>query len=68
MVERPLIVEDEHLEFLDGLRESGEVNMFLSPQALMTMFDLNKYDARTISAYWMETFAERQRNSRGKNR
>lgn len=58
-VERPVIVEDEHLEYLDELRESGITNMFGATPYLQDEFDLNRNDARTILKYWMRSFGER---------
>jgi len=58
---RPDYVEDEHLEFLDELRESGVTNMFAAGPALMTKFEVNKYYARDILHYWMDTFGQENR-------
>lgn len=46
-VNRPEIVEDEHLEFLDDLRD------------LQEEFDVTKKDARIILLYWMDSGSER---------
>lgn len=61
-VERPEQVEDEHLEFLDDLRESGEINMFGAVPYLQEMFKLSRGDARVIVSYWMKSFGERHGN------
>ena len=58
-ITRPEIVEDEYLDYLDGLRESGIVNMFGAGAYLREMFDLNRSDASTVLSYWMRTFGER---------
>jgi aryl-alcohol dehydrogenase-like predicted oxidoreductase len=58
-VERPDIVEDKHLEYLDDLRESGVVNMFGASSYLAEDFYLDPKEARTILSYWMESFGER---------
>lgn len=58
-VKRPDIVEDEHLEFLDDLREGGTVNMFAGGIYLEKEFLLSRKDARTILGYWMDSFSER---------
>lgn len=55
-IERPSIVDDEHLFYLDQLRESGVTNMFAAPQYLVEDFDVSKADARTIFKYWSQTF------------
>ena len=57
--QRPECVEDEHLEYLDELRESGEVNMFGARSYLMDEFWLAKKEAGEILKYWMGTFGER---------
>lgn len=58
-IKRPEIVEDEHLEYLDELRESGITNMFGATPYLQNAFDLNRNDAGTILKYWMKSFGER---------
>lgn len=58
---RPKIVKDEHLEFLDDLREEGSVNMFGAAPELAVEFGMNKNDARAILVYWMDTFGEEDR-------
>lgn len=62
-IERPEIVEDEHLVYLDELRESGETNMYGARPYLMEGFDLNKTDARVVLSYWMASFGERHPKS-----
>jgi hypothetical protein len=51
---------DEHLEFLDGLRESGVTNMFGARPYLVEEFGLSKADASAILSEWMRTFGERR--------
>ena len=58
---RPEFVEDEHLEYLDELRESGITNMFGSAPYLQEAFDLDRHTARDIVAYWMGTFGKEDR-------
>lgn len=58
-VEKPEIVTDEHLEYLDDLRESGVTNMFGAGAYLEDEFSIGRREARTILAYWMESFTER---------
>ena len=61
MIERPEKMTDEHLEYLDGLRESGVTNMFGAASYLRDYYpELSKQDARAILTYWMKTFGERQ--------
>jgi hypothetical protein len=50
---------DEHLEYLDALRESGVTNMFDAVPYLMKKFGLPSEEASRILAHWMKTFSER---------
>jgi hypothetical protein len=54
--ERPEIIKDEHLEYLDELRELGATNMFVADRYLVDEFALSDDDAYTILGYWMNTF------------
>jgi hypothetical protein len=57
--ERPEVCTDEHLEYLDGLRESGATNMFGARPYLMEEFaDLSNDDAAAVLGYWMKTFGQ----------
>ncbi len=47
----------EYFEFLDSLRDSGEINMFGAPRVLQDMFGISKYEARDIVSAWMENFS-----------
>jgi len=55
-ITRPEIVEDEHLEFLDELRDSGITNMFGARSWLMKAFKLPSDEAQKVLLYWMKTF------------
>lgn len=58
--EKPKCVTDEHLEYLDDLRESGVVNMFGARPYLQEEFpDLDDGAASSVLCYWMKTFEER---------
>lgn len=57
---KPEIVTEEHLEYLDELRESGETNMFGARPYLMREFpDLTTKEAGEVLYYWMKSFGER---------
>jgi len=59
-IERPAFVLDEHLEYLDELRESGETNMFGAvPYILREYPDLTRTQGSQLLTYWMRTFSER---------
>jgi hypothetical protein len=59
---RPECVTDEHLEYLDNLRESGATNMFGARPYLMDEFpDLSDKDASAVLGYWMKSFGKPNR-------
>lgn len=58
-VDRPPVVQDVHLVYLDSLRETGITNMYGAGPYLAHAFDLSRSDARIILEYWMKTFSER---------
>ena len=60
-MERPEIVTDEHLEYLDELRESGITNMFGAAPFLEEDFCLSRADAKEILMYWMKSFGKEDR-------
>lgn len=60
-MERPQFVEEEHLEFLDDLRESGVTNMLGARRYILYEFPgLSKQEAGEVLIYWMKTFGQRQ--------
>ena len=60
-MERPQFVNQEHLNYLDDLRDSGDTNMFGAGAYLAAVFNINKNDARAILKYWMESFGKEDR-------
>lgn len=59
---RPEIVLDEHLKFLDALRESGVTNMFGARPYLRDRFPyLTKEAAGKVLSYWMASFGREDR-------
>ena len=60
-MERPEIVKDKHLVYLDDLRESGITNMFGAGSYLEGAFGLTRKEASTILVYWMESFGNPDR-------
>lgn len=61
-MERPEVVTDEMLEYLDDLRESGVTNMFGAAPYVQEAFDLSRREGKDVLLYWMETFGERHPN------
>ena len=60
--QRPEVVTDDMLEYLDSLRESGAINMFGAGSYVQEEFCLSRRDAKTVVLYWMQTFDERIAN------
>lgn len=56
---RPDYVKEEHLVYLDDLRESGITNMFGATPYLVHTFGLDKEIAKKILRYWMDNFEVR---------
>ena len=46
----------EIFDFLEDLKESGQINMFGAGPVLQEAFGLNKYEAREILADWMKSY------------
>ena len=61
MMTRPDFITDEHLDYLDGLRESGVTNMFGAATYVATEFGADSNTARKILMYWMESFGNDNR-------
>jgi hypothetical protein len=58
--ERPEVCTQEHLEYLDALRESGITNMWGARPYLQKAFrKLKEKEASAVLLYWMRTFSER---------
>ena len=54
--EEPEKTLEQALEYLDGLRESGRINMFGAASWLEEEFSFPKQVAKGVLGYWMETF------------
>jgi|TARA_R100001530_G_C4302033_1_gene150711 uncharacterized protein YciI len=52
------VIRQEHLDYLDVLRESGQANMFGAGQYIRQEFGESKEAAREILKYWMDNFNE----------
>lgn len=64
-MDRPEIVTDDMLEYLDELRDSGVVNMFGSRPYVMEEFDLDSKEAQSVVSYWMKTYGQRHEKQKG---
>jgi len=61
MSERPDVVTDEHLEYLDRLKESGVTNMFGAGEYIEEEFNLSRKEAKEVLVYWMRTSGKEDR-------
>jgi hypothetical protein len=56
-MEKMDFVQVEHLEFLDDLKNSGEVNMYQARPYLMREFpDLSSQEASLILSHWTQCY------------
>jgi hypothetical protein len=55
---RPDFVTDDHLEYLDMLRESAVTNMFGAGPYVENHFGVSRSEAKTIVVYWMQSYDE----------
>ena len=58
---RPDYVTDEHLDYLDELRESGVTNMYGARPYLIREFSEDRKVSALILTYWMESFGKDDR-------
>lgn len=47
---------EDYFMFLNELRESGRINMFLAPKVLETHFGISRKEAYDIFRDWCDTF------------
>jgi len=60
MTNKPEVLTEDHLIYLDDLRESGITNMFGARPYLIGAFPgLSSKESVNILTYWMQTFSER---------
>ena len=60
-IDRPEVVEDKHLKYLDELRTSGKTSMYGSTSFIRSDFDLSPEDSRIIVKFWMDSYFERMK-------
>ena len=57
MIEREEFITDDHLDFLNVLRETGSTNMFAAVPYIKREFpNLSTEECRKVLRYWMKTF------------
>jgi hypothetical protein len=59
MSNKPTGMTEEHLLYLDDLRESGRTNMFGAAEYLTNEMNVPHLEAKAILVYWMKTFEAR---------
>ena len=53
--------EEKVFQYLDGLRESGSINMFGAVPLIVSAFCIPRQEASSVLIKWMETFDQRHR-------
>ena len=64
MSNKPTGMTEEHLQYLDDLRESGRTNMWGAAEYLTNEMDVPHLKAKAILVYWMETFEARHQEKK----
>ena len=60
MADKPECLTEDHLLYLDRLRETGITNMFGAVPYIMVEFpDLSEEQAKQVLICWMKTFSDR---------
>lgn len=59
--EKPHSLTNDHIDYLNMIRETGTTNPFETAMHLCSAFaDLNKHEAPSIVSYWVDTFVKPQ--------
>ncbi len=58
---RPDNITEEHLTFLDNLRDSGVTNMLGAGDFISRRFGVDTEEAHSILRYWMDSFGNDDR-------
>jgi len=56
---KPDGMKEKHLEYMDGVRDEGEINPLEAAPMLAYEFDIDRKDASRIVLYWMKTYSAR---------
>jgi len=64
-IKRPDYCDEEHLEYLDDLRESGVTNMYGAGSYLQEDYGFTHNESSDVLHYWMKTFSERHNSGNG---
>ncbi len=60
---KPEVVTNKHLNYLDALKESGITNMLNASPYLRKRFKLTLEESEEILEYWINSFRERHPDS-----
>ena len=60
-MERPENITNDHLGYLDSLRDSGVTNMLGAASYVQRHFDVPKKESVDILKYWIKTFGQEDR-------
>ena len=58
-MERPEFVTDQMLEFMDDIRDDGQINPLGAGKDLEIEFSISNYEASEVIKYWMHSYRER---------
>ena len=61
MSKRPSNITDEHLEFLDDLKDSSAINMMGASSYVEEEFGVDRMEATELVQYWMNSFSNPDR-------
>ena len=53
-------ITDEHLKYLDRLRESGDFGVCEASAKLVKRFEIDKKQSFEVLGYWMKTYGGRR--------
>ena len=63
-MDKPSCLTQDHLDYLDRLRDSGKTNMFVAEVYLLEAFpEINRNESQAVLIYWMDTFSDRHSTS-----
>ena len=58
---RPDVITDEMLEYMDAVREIGDINPLAAGAELQEEFGLTRHEVRDLLPYWAKTFGKSTR-------
>lgn len=58
-IKRDEFFDEDMFDFLDDLRDSGEINMWAAAPYIQEAYNLDSDDARDVLVKWMHTYGDR---------